>query len=157
MGVKGYHFIVQIRNIFVTRNTVFEKIDITPFSRFLKNISGHAEDIAPVFKSKRFCNPFSYRFKILSLLFNNRLMYKSSKLKKPVKMRFLRFFKTKQKNKLTLKVYQIKVVVKSIHYELNHNSFQMSCEFTHFTSNSEFEFKELLRENDGINVNSTQK
>ena len=27
----------------------------------------------------------------------------------------------------------------------------MSCELTHFTSNSEFEFKELLRENDGIN------
>ena len=42
-------------------------------------------------------------------------------------------------------------------YELNHNSFQMSCELTHFISNSEFEFKELLRENDGINVNSTQK
>ena len=48
-------------------------------------------------------------------------------------------------------------VAESIHYELNHNSFQMSCELTHFTSNSEFEFKELLRENDGINVNSTQK
>ena len=48
-------------------------------------------------------------------------------------------------------------VAESIHYVLNHNSFQMSCELTHFTSNSEFEFKELLRENDGINVNSTQK
>ena len=48
-------------------------------------------------------------------------------------------------------------VAESIHYELNHNSFQMSCELTHFTSNSEFEFKELLRENDGINVNSAQK
>ena len=48
-------------------------------------------------------------------------------------------------------------VAESIHYELNHNSFQMSCELTHFTSNSEFEFKELLSENDGINVNSTQK
>ena len=48
-------------------------------------------------------------------------------------------------------------VAESIHYELNHNSFQMSCELTHFTGNSEFEFKELSRENDGINVNSTQK
>ena len=37
-------------------------------------------------------------------------------------------------------------VAESIHYELTHNSFEMSCELTHFTNNSEYEFKELLME-----------
>ena len=62
MGVKGYHPIVQIRNIFVTTNTVFKK---NPFTRFWGYITGHAEDIAPVFRSKQFCSPFSYTYKKL--------------------------------------------------------------------------------------------
>ena len=68
MGVKGYTPIVQIQNIFVTTNTVFEKIDIILFCRFLEYISGHAEVIAAAIRSKQFCNPFSYTCEISSLL-----------------------------------------------------------------------------------------
>ena len=62
---------------FLTRffKKVRKKTHITkpPVPGFWSKNSGYAEDIASVFRSKQFCNPFSYTCKISSLLFNIRL------------------------------------------------------------------------------------
>ena len=92
---ENFTSVVQIRNIFVTTNTAFEKIDITHIVvGFWGYISGHVADIATVLRSKQFYNIFSYACKNVSLFLNIRLINNSSKLKKPEKMRFFRFFKS---------------------------------------------------------------